>query len=103
MKVLRRTSRKHNAAIHLIQKVGDNTLALCQVGKQRYWPYEGARLSNGGEWIVVDVPDDTQICQNCRRAANPKPAPPPKPPRKTAAEKRREEDLARLARWTGRC
>jgi hypothetical protein len=82
--------------MHLIQKVGDNVLALCQVGKQWYWPYEGATLSGGSEWIVDDVPDDAPICWNCRRAANPKPA------RKTAAEKRREEELAKLAKWMGK-
>jgi hypothetical protein len=90
--------------VHLTKQVGDNVLALCQADKQWPWPYAGAQLEHGGEWIIDDVPDDAPICWNCRRAKakEEQQAPPPKPPRKTAAEKRREAELAKLAAWIGK-
>jgi len=88
------TSHKHYTVAHMLAPDGQHALCTAKPG-EKTWPKAGGQVA-GGEWAISELRGDMLVCDNCKRKANPKPAPPKVA---TRAERKRAEDAERLRKW----
>ena len=87
------TSKKHHTVAHMLAPDGQHALCTARPG-EKTWPRVGGHVA-GGEWSISDDVGDRQVCDRCKRKANPK-----RPPKvATRAERKRAEDAERLRKW----